>query len=765
MKMKLFLILAISALVIAALPQSAGAQVVSAIDTFKVIGTTIAPGEIGGVDLFVVNDSVDLAAISAYFKIDNSVLEWVGEWDSLTNPPTFYVKYDTLPRAQIPNLFATYSPLVMLTNETVSGTIFGALVGAGSDASIPKGRGSIIRFYVKVKDDVPIGTSTIVRPFDPVDDPPHDDPRTTQYADATGLLTVYPTLVSGTVEVDTVAAPPGENADPVINALSQSSYVVQPPTSVTFSVSAYDSDSPSQTITLSASGLPSGATFGSGGSVSGLASVSGTFSWTPTTAQVGTYVVTFQCTDSQGGSATPRSVSIVVQGPQNVDVDLLFTSSSPKFGFPSGGIPGLTGVSIPVNLAELQDVYGVQFDFLYQTGVMVVDSIVPTERLADFTIYDDLGANPGSIRIVAFGLDNQKVQSGATSAIINFWVSVKATAAAGESPIGFENAWESNSPNPGFPSVELSFDTTGVFVVDNKGDVNGDQRVDVADVVNVVGYIIGDNSLSHRQFFAADMDANGSVDVTDLVDIINTIFGGAAPASGMYMGPLAHVTLQGSDGVDYVRDKVQVSADLPTDVAGVQLEISYDPEKVQFADPEKSALADDLVLRCRDNGKGKMTLLLYPENKNASITAGDGVLLDLPLSGRNGVSLADGDVKIDNVILSDLSASKVPVDGFNRVNLPKDFTLEQNYPNPFNPTTTIEFAIGAGSTAQPVQLEVYNVLGAKVKTLVTGPLAVGIHRVDWDGTNDVGQHVASGVYFYRLQVGTLSESKKMLLMK
>jgi hypothetical protein len=765
MKLKLLLIVAISALVIAAIPQSAGAQVVSEIDTFKVVGTTIAPGEIGGVDLFVVNDSVNLAAISAYIKIDNSVLEWVGEWDSLTSPPTFYVKYDTLPRAQIPNLFATYSPLVMLTNETAAGTIFGALVGAGSDASIPTGRGSIIRFYVKVKDDVPIGTSTIIRPFDPVDDPPHDDPRTSQYADVTGLLTVYPTLVPGTVEVDTGGGGPVENTNPVINTPSQSSYTVQPGTGVTFSISAYDSDTPAQTITLTATSLPSGATFGSGGSVSGSASVSGTFSWTPTASQVGTYVVTFVCSDSEGGAATPRSVTIVVQSSGNVDVDLLFTASSPSFGFPSGGIPGLSDVAIPVNLQDLQDVYGVQFDFLYQTGVMVVDSIVPTDRLTDFTIYDDLGANPGSIRIVAFGLNNQKIQSGATSAILDFWVTVKSAAMVGESPIRFENAWESISPNPGFPSVELEFDTTGVFVVDSKGDVNGDQRVDVADVVNVVGYIIGDNSLNHRQFFAADMDLNASVDVTDLVDIINTIFGGAAPVSGMYVGPLAHITLQGSDGQDYVRDKVQVNADLPTDVAGVQLEISYDPEKVQFADPEKAAMADNLVFRYRDNDRGKMTLLLYPGSKNASITAGDGVLLDLPLTGRNGVSLADGDIKIDNVVLSDRSASKVPVDGFDSVNLPKDFTLEQNYPNPFNPTTTIEFSIGASSAAQPVQLEIYNVLGAKVKTLVSGSQAVGVHRVNWDGTNDYGQHVASGVYFYRLQVGTVTESKKMLLMK
>ena len=159
-----------------------------------------------------------------------------------------------------------------------------------------------------------------------------------------------------------------------------------------------------------------------------------------------------------------------------------------------------------------------------------------------------------------------------------------------------------------------------------------------------------------------------------------------------------------------------------------------------------------------------MTLLLYPGSERASIPAGTGVLFDLPLAS-GGAALEENDVKISQIVLADPSAAEIPVEGFNRTSVPRDFTLKQNYPNPFNPQTTIEFSIGVASAFEPVQLDVYNILGERVKTLVDRPLATGVHRVDWDGTNEAGQMVASGVYFYRLRVGEFSESRKMVLMK
>jgi hypothetical protein len=93
---------------------------------------------------------------------------------------------------------------------------------------------------------------------------------------------------------------------------------------------------------------------------------------------------------------------------------------------------------------------------------------------------------------------------------------------------------------------------------------------------------------------------------------------------------------------------------------------------------------------------------------------------------------------------------------------PSEFTLYQNYPNPFNPTTKIEFTL---SKSGFVTLQIYDILGRKVRTLVLEELSSGYKSVIWDGKNDDGKDVASGIYFYRLKIGDFSESKKMLLLK
>lgn len=94
--------------------------------------------------------------------------------------------------------------------------------------------------------------------------------------------------------------------------------------------------------------------------------------------------------------------------------------------------------------------------------------------------------------------------------------------------------------------------------------------------------------------------------------------------------------------------------------------------------------------------------------------------------------------------------------------LPSGFVLNQNYPNPFNPTTTISFSL---AERQEIDLSIYNLLGQKIKTLFSGPESAGQHSVKWDATDDSGQKVASGVYFYKLIGEAESASMKMTLLK
>ncbi len=120
--------------------------------------------------------------------------------------------------------------------------------------------------------------------------------------------------------------------------------------------------------------------------------------------------------------------------------------------------------------------------------------------------------------------------------------------------------------------------------------------------------------------------------------------------------------------------------------------------------------------------------------------------------------------RIDNVKVYNYPAAGITtsVDPGAGETTPYTFDLAQNYPNPFNPTTRIEFVVPKAMTAQ---LIVYDVLGRAVKTLFNEETHAGSHFVQWDGTNQGGLGVASGVYFARLRAGDFEKTMKMMLMR
>ncbi len=97
-----------------------------------------------------------------------------------------------------------------------------------------------------------------------------------------------------------------------------------------------------------------------------------------------------------------------------------------------------------------------------------------------------------------------------------------------------------------------------------------------------------------------------------------------------------------------------------------------------------------------------------------------------------------------------------------KTSLPLTFDLKQNYPNPFNPTTVISYQI---PNNQMVNLEIYDALGQKVRTLVNSGQEAGFYNVEWDGKNDFGASVTSGVYFYRIHTDSFIKVMKMMLLK
>ena len=172
-----------------------------------------------------------------------------------------------------------------------------------------------------------------------------------------------------------------------------------------------------------------------------------------------------------------------------------------------------------------------------------------------------------------------------------------------------------------------------------------------------------------------------------------------------------------------------------TGTEGVPLQVSPAPGEVVLADvlgPEWALSGDvdlaRLAFRTLDEGTPG-----YVEIAEALVARGDGHIE------------AVGAARLDDL---------TPV--------PDEYALSQNYPNPFNPSTQIDYQL---PEAGDVALEVYNVLGQRIRTLVRGVQEPGYHRVTWDGTDTHGRSVSSGVYFHHLATRTFMQTKVMILLK
>lgn len=117
---------------------------------------------------------------------------------------------------------------------------------------------------------------------------------------------------------------------------------------------------------------------------------------------------------------------------------------------------------------------------------------------------------------------------------------------------------------------------------------------------------------------------------------------------------------------------------------------------------------------------------------------------------------ADGDG------VGDVCELSTDVDESDGTGLPDRYALRQNYPNPFNPVTDISFDLPRGGQ---VLLQVFNINGRLVATLINGSMTAGSHVIQWDGRDNKGRDVTSGVYFYRLQTATVSLARKMILLR
>jgi len=761
-------------------------------DTVKAL-----PGDTFSIPIWVDNDST-ISAISMNFTFNPSMiwpqLIYDQAYDQLVDPPDssdwtgngdpglWYIQVKLSPTAAATWDEAKGTALAPYKLKATHGTVDTArfLLAPNPLVSpplphIPKGsqmRVAYLKF--RVNPDVQRGTSSEIRVIRETSDLQLSEFAEEFYAPGgpsdTITETVFPVLINSRFIADSAGTPPVEedvNKLPVLATITPNSYNINQGQSVNFAVSATDAEGGVLKIYANRnSTLPRNAAFGTNGVVTGAGGVaSGSFSFTPDMTQQGNFVFTFEALDDSNAYSTAQVVTVTIK---ELEVDVLFTTSA-EGQKPEGGVPGLNEVLVPVNVVTKKTVYGIQFDLSYDADNFTLDSIIPTDRIPNWVAYDNVGMSPGHLRVVAFGLANDAMVDGTSSAVMNLAFTVEDYAAPGCYPLEFSNAWESIDPSPDIPGFELEV-RSGTLCVDLWGDVNSDLSINVADAVSTVTYIIGNAELNRRQFAAGDVVRNDTVNVVDLVGIVYVIFNWPLPSNPAPAVPDDQfATLRVAHGEipdPGVQSEMAVSADMPTEAAGVELTIAYNPSAVEMLKPQMVPGATEFVLGYSDNGSGTMKVVPYsmnPWNDAKLIGKGLSDIISLPFVSKAPISADDERVvRITKAVISDGAARNVPVGSTGPEPLPSMFDLAQNRPNPFNPTTTIDFYIDKPGA---VKLEVFNVLGQLVKTLIDRSMAPGQYSVVWDGTDTEGSRMASGVYLYRLKSGDANLTKKMVLLK
>lgn len=730
-------------------------------DTLIVLDATAEPGDSFWLTVSLTN-TILVAGFSLLFEYDTSI---ICPADTMTDPcwpdtpscPLFVIhghkigRTDSLDEAYpYPGAFMMWSGSAF--NRTHLDTLwFNALtyfsLYPDNMPYLPAGGwGPVIRFKFFVRPYANRGDTTGIRfiMFDPVTLNPANT-----LADTLGVDVFIPVQKNGLFTVG------GEEPD---NHYPEFAYI--PDTSVNemvtleFWVTATDEDN--DTITLFMDPLDLGDLNYHFDTKIGVGSVTQKFDYTPGFDEAPAIrSVAFKARDEHNYVTTKTVTIQVIETAQ----DLLTASSQ------QGGVPGSAERLVPFWISNSVDIYGFQFTFRWDPTKLYADSIVGTDAIEGFSVWDNLedSAVVGNATVLVFGLAGETIPAGVDTVVYPAF-SVFPDAEPGEVDILIENARE--AINPGYPSLPLGM-VNGKFIIDMFGDANVDRIVDVGDVVSVVAYILGNIDLTSRQFLAADVVPDSSIDVFDLGAIINIILGrwtGPSPSPYFDSEPMAIVRLDYEDLRPGATGEVKVMADLEVPVAGAQIEINYDPEQLSFEPPQLSDWSDKFIVEYKDNKQGKLIVLLY-NLSNDPISPGEGNMLSLPVTVSPNVNNIK--LEIDEILLADENAVKIPVDD-GKTSTPIAFELSQNYPNPFNPSTTIKFTLPSpedGGSTLSTTLKIYNVLGKVVRTLIDEPIAPGVHHKIWDGRDEEGNQVASGIYFYRLRAGALQDTKKMVLLK
>ncbi|MSS70130.1 MAG: hypothetical protein EXS64_01425 [Candidatus Latescibacteria bacterium] len=340
---------------------------------------------------------------------------------------------------------------------------------------------------------------------------------------------------------------------------------------------------------------------------------------------------------------------------------------------------------------------------------------------------------------------------------------------------------DSIAVGPGSPGPLLAFRwVSSAGATSNElrgGDANNDNNINLTDFGLLAKYFGAFNIAdAQNPAWVADFNGDGAVNLADF-SILSSNFGEQGFGQEISTKPVPPVArlnvVRSSDGDE---ESFRIFVEGASQVSGFSADVVYSSEEGGATRGE--SLSEDLLVEgeaARAQG-ARMWWIVRPLGQGlrvAGYVKGDPIQAKGPvevallrLGGRRRATLP----VVQNAWVADGDGRALPALAEAVDALPRRPALFQNVPNPFNPVTEIAYDVpGAGGPAETagaqVVLRIYNLTGQVIRTLVEAPNAPGRYRVAWDGRDDLGHPVASGVYFYRLDIGTFRDVKRMLLLR
>jgi hypothetical protein len=280
-----------------------------------------------------------------------------------------------------------------------------------------------------------------------------------------------------------------------------------------------------------------------------------------------------------------------------------------------------------------------------------------------------------------------------------------------------------------------------------KGDVTGNGTVAADDAAEILKYVVGLRTFTPEQMYAADVNNDTMVGALDAAWILYKVVNGSFPTAKISaaMGSVEIGQLQ-KETEGYL---LPINLGQTTGVLSVYAELDVDAN-VEVLGITARAPQGWISASKIENGKVTIAMAGLEPLKDGSIA-----YLSLRIINKEANATIFGNANLNDGYSAALNSVTVR-------EIPTEFALSQNYPNPFNPTTSIKFAIPENAN---VQLNIYNMLGQKVRTIMDGMQDAGYYTVNWDGNNDLGSKVSSGIYIYRISAGKYNATMKMNLLK